>query len=270
MNFDDNFINLFINLIEKCNDVILNVYNSNDFEIEIKNDNSPLTKADKLCNKCITKFLKENFKNIPIISEENPEGFDYNSRKNFEYCWLVDPLDGTKEFIKRNGQFTVNIGLVRNKVPIFGIVSIPVTGEIYYGIEGKGSFKVAKGITTKLKISYPKNFYNENVSIVASSSHLNKDTEDFINLFKNPKLIPTGSSIKLLLVAEGKADIYPRLNLTSEWDTCAAHAVVKYGGGKVLKVSTDDLKCIEDINSEKLSELEYNKENLLNSYFIVY
>ena len=270
MNFDNNFVNLFLMLIKNCNQIVLDVYNSTDFGTEIKNDNSPLTKADKLCNQCILKFLKENFEDIPIISEENPEGFDYPSRKDFEYCWLVDPLDGTKEFIKRNGQFTVNIGLVRNKVPIFGIVSIPVTGEIYYGIERKGSFKVEKGITTKLEINYPKNFNNENVSIVASSSHLNIDTENFINLFKNPKLIPTGSSIKLLYVAEGTADIYPRLNLTSEWDTCAAHAVVKYAGGKVLKVTTNDLKCIEDIYSEELTELEYNKENLLNSYFIVY
>ena len=253
MFYQDNlFLENMINLIRECNKVILDIYNSN-FEVINKNDNSPLTLADQKSNEIICNFLG-SFTNSIVISEENKNS-SYKSRKNAEWCWLVDPIDGTKEFVKKNGQFTVNIGLCRFGVPVFGIVSIPVTGEIYYGIEGVGSFKLDNAKKTKLQI-FQKNIESSNLKIVASSSHMNEDTKKYIDNFKKPEIINVGSSIKLLYIAEGKADIYPRIAPTSEWDTCAAHAVVKYAGGKVYQFGTEN-------------EIKYNKENLLNPNFVV-
>ncbi len=252
---NDKFINDFIEIIKQCNKIVLDVYNS-DFNVSLKTDESPLTLADKKCNEHICNYLEKlSIPNSYIISEEN-KNKSFHDRKNFEYIWLVDPLDGTKEFVKRNGQFTINIGLCKNKIPIFGIVSIPVTGEIYYGVEGIGSFKIQKNNKIKLEISN-KDMNKEGMKIVASSSHMNEETKNFINKFKNPEIINTGSSIKLLFIAENKADLYPRIAPTSEWDTCAAHAVVKYANGNVFQYN-------------KNIELEYNKENLLNPPFIVY
>ena len=260
------FIEEFIQLIHKCNKAILSIYNT-DFDVDYKDDESPLTIADKECNSIICQYLHTiNSKliesndihnnDILIISEEN-KNEDYELRRGKKWCWLVDPIDGTKEFVKRNGQFTVNIGHVENGIPVFGIVSIPVSGEIYYGAKGIGSFKLHNNITTRLSIIDNKNFIKPKCRIVVSGSHLNKDSEDFINKFEDPVIVSIGSSIKLLFIAEDKADVYPRLAPTSEWDTCAAHAIVRYAGGKVLNYNT-------------LDELQYNKNNLLNPYFIVY
>ena len=248
---EENFIKKFINLIKECNEIVLDIYNT-DFSVITKSDNSPLTLADQKCNQHICEFLKKNYPNILIISEENKQ-VSYQERCKHELCWLIDPIDGTKEFVKRNGQFTVNIGLCHHGVPVFGIVSIPVTGEIYYGIEGIGSFKLDEN-----KLVIPKkDLSQKGLRIVASSSHMNDDTKKYIEQFDEPEIVNTGSSIKLLWIAEGKADLYPRIAPTSEWDTCAAHAVVKYAGGYVLQYGSNE-------------EVRYNKENLLNPYFIVY
>lgn len=250
----ESFIQGFINLIKECNNIVINIYNT-DFNVISKEDESPLTLADKECNDHICNYLKNiKVNNSGIISEEIKND-NYNKRKNLEWSWLIDPLDGTKEFVKKNGQFTVNIGLCQNGIPVFGIVSIPVSGEIYYGIKDVGSFKLVDNKLIKLQIK-EKDLSKEGLKIVASASHLNEETKKYIDNFKNPVIVNTGSSIKLLWVAENKADIYPRIAPTSEWDTCAAHAVVKYAGGKVLQYDTDD-------------EVIYNKENLLNPYFIV-
>ena len=257
------FLNGFIKLINDCNKKILEIYEQ-DFEIIYKNDNSPLTNADLESNKLICEYLTLLNKNLKeeigedfcIISEEN-KNMNYNFRKEFKYTWLVDPIDGTKEFLKKNGQFTVNIGLCRDGVPIFGIVSIPTSNEIYYGIENLGSFKIENtGEIKKLKIN-KKDFTQKNMNIIASLSHMNDDTKKYIEQFTTPNLMNIGSSMKLLYIAENKADVYPRYALTSEWDTCAAHAVVKYAGGKVFIAETRQ-------------ELIYNKENILNPYFLVY
>ena len=250
----ESFIQGFIKLIKECNDIVLNIYNT-DFNVISKEDESPLTLADKECNDHICKYLKNiKINNSGIISEEIKND-TYDKRKDLEWTWLIDPLDGTKEFVKKNGQFTVNIGLCQNGIPVFGIVSIPVTGEIYYGIKDVGSFKVVDDKFTKLEVK-EKDLSKEGIKIVASASHLNEETKKYINKFKNPVIVNTGSSIKLLWVAENKADIYPRIAPTSEWDTCAAHAVVKYAGGKVLQYDSNN-------------DVIYNKENLLNPYFIV-
>lgn len=251
---NENFIQGLIKLIKECNEIVLNIYKT-DFNVINKEDESPLTLADKKCNDHICDYLKNiKINNSGIISEEIKND-SYDKRKNLEWTWLIDPLDGTKEFVKKNGQFTVNIGLCQNGTPVFGIVSIPVKGEIYYGIKDVGSFKIINDKLIKLQIK-EKDLSKEGLKIVASASHLNKETKKYINKFKNPVIVNTGSSIKLLWVAENKADIYPRIAPTSEWDTCAAHAVVKYAGGKVLQYDTNE-------------EVIYNKENLLNPYFIV-
>tara|TARA_B110000971_G_C19994892_1_gene493794 strand:- start:759 stop:1523 length:765 start_codon:yes stop_codon:yes gene_type:complete len=250
---EEKFINQFVQLIKECHEIILEIYNT-DFEVIEKEDKSPLTLADQKCNQHICQFLKKFDDSILIISEEN-KNLDYEKRKEYDWCWLVDPIDGTKEFVKKNGNFTVNIGLCYKSVPVFGIVSIPVSGDIYYGIKGIGSFKLVNNNKSKLNIKM-KDFEQEKLRIVASSSHINEKTQNFINNFNNPEIVSVGSSIKLLYIADDKADVYPRLGLTSEWDTCAAHAVVKYAGGRVFNLE------------EK--ELQYNKKNILNPYFIVY
>ena len=252
----DDFLQGFIDVMKLCNSKILEIYHSPSTKVYYKNDQSPLTLADQTANKIICDYLQElnssTGLNIGIISEEN-KNESYQIRSQYKYVWLVDPLDGTKEFVKKNGQFTVNIGLCHQGIPVFGIVSIPVTGEIYYGILGIGSFKLPH---QKLQV-LPKNLEKSGLKIVTSASHLNSDTREYLQQFSKPEIVHTGSSIKLLWIAEGKADLYPRLAPTSEWDTCAAHAVVKYAGGTVLQYNTN-------------IELKYNKENLLNPYFIVY
>ena len=265
---EERFLTCMIRMIQEANKVVLDIYNT-DFETYTKEDESPLTQADEKCNKLICEFLEDmnnllklyyfgiSYDGIIIISEEN-KNMDYKDRKDKEWTWLVDPVDGTKEFVKKNGQFTINVGLANWGVPVFGIVSIPVTNEIYYGTKGIGSFKLLNGVKTELKIDEDKQIYNkENTRIICSSSHMSEETELYVKQFKYPTLISIGSSIKLLYIAEDKADVYPRLAPTSEWDTCAAHAVVKFAGGSVLNFDTGE-------------ELTYNKENLLNPHFIVH
>tara|TARA_Y100000780_G_scaffold179369_1_gene164710 strand:- start:4788 stop:5573 length:786 start_codon:yes stop_codon:yes gene_type:complete len=252
---DKKFIDGFITLVQECNDIILNIYKT-DFDVEYKGDESPLTIADKKCNDHICRYLNslKLDHDILIISEENKQ-MEYENRKNYDWVWLVDPLDGTKEFVKKNGEFTVNIGLCYKGIPKFGIVSIPVSNDIYYGVEGLGSFKLSQyGSLRKLNMEDIKE--NETVKLIVSKSHMNDLTQKIVNQYPKNQLVSVGSSIKLLWVAEGKAHIYPRIAPTSEWDTCAAHAVVKYAGGVVLQHNTD-------------KELVYNKENILNPHFIV-
>ena len=258
------FVDGFIDLIKICNSKILDFYTDEYLEVTYKKDQSPLTLADKACNDIICNYLKNlnTELDIGIVSEEN-KNQHFDIRKNYRFLWLVDPLDGTKEFVKKNGQFTVNIGLVDNGVPVFGIVSIPVTGEIYVGIKGVGSYKILRGVKTKLNVA-PKDLNKKNLNIVASASHLNSETQDFIDQFDEPNIVNTGSSIKLLWVAENKADVYPRIAPTSEWDTCAAHAVVKYAGGNVVIYD----KGFSFSNTD--NEVRYNKEDILNPYFVVF
>jgi len=235
-----------------CND-ILDVYNSGDFQSEAKGDNSPLTLADKKAHNTISKILKST--NLPILSEEG-KTIPYDERKNWEYFWMVDPLDGTKEFIKRNGEFTVNIALIYKSTPILGVVSVPVTGETYFAAAGKGAF-IRKGDTElKLPIHHPVDLSKTGLRVVASRSHMNDETQSFINQLKEPSLVSKGSSLKFMLLAEGNADVYPRYGPTSEWDTAAAQCVVEEAGGIVTDM--------------QLVPLAYNtKASLLNPGFLV-
>jgi 3'(2'), 5'-bisphosphate nucleotidase len=250
----------------KAGKAIMEFYNTN-FETEIKNDNSPITEADKCANEIIHSFLIKT--DIPIISEENKQ-IDYSERKNWNTCWIVDPLDGTKEFIKRNGEFTVNIALVINKEPILGVIYKPEKKWLYYADvnENIGYKAILENddcdINSVLNLSkqiHPlKN--DSSIRVVGSRSHMNEETKNYIedlkekNSDKKIEIVSIGSSLKFCFIAEGKADVYPRFAATMEWDTAAGQAICKAVGLKVVSVSTN-------------KEMQYNKENLLNSYFLV-
>lgn len=241
---------------------ILAVYNS-EFTIEEKSDLSPLTEADKRAHIAIVKALETT--NLPILSEEGkiPR---YEDRKYWKQFWMVDPLDGTKEFVKRNGEFTVNIALIENGKPTMGVIYIPVSKELYfsdtfaYKIEdfttSLSSFEQLNSSAQKL----PFNQTRKNHIILASRSHLNDETKNFIEKQKEQhkasEIVCKGSSLKFCLIAEGSADIYPRFSPTMEWDTAAAHAILNASGGEI-------------INWETKNSLQYNKKDLLNPSFIV-
>ncbi len=239
-------------------------YFRGDFDILLKDDNSPLTLADLESNKVINDHLSET--TIPVMSEEN-KILPFNTRDDWEQLWLVDPLDGTKEFINRRSDYTINIALIDKNKPILGVVFIPAKSILYYGLKGLGSFKV--DVTTKTEINLIKNqsvrIQAENIHkkivVVASKSHLSDDTKLFIEKLQEIvgecETRSFGSSLKLCMLAEGSADIYPRLGPTMEWDTAASHAIAKFAGCRVISLP------------EK-KPLLYNKEDLLNPWFIVY
>jgi 3'(2'), 5'-bisphosphate nucleotidase len=245
-------------IARKAGEVVLDVYGS-EFRVDVKEDKSPLTEADRRANEVIVSALERLYPGIPIISEET-RTVAYEARKDWEYFWLVDPLDGTKEFIKRNGEFTVNIALVRGQAPVAGVVFQPVGDRLYYASEGKGAWKsITGGEPEKLSGGL---HYSEksDVVVVASRSHLTDEVREFVRKLesegKKVDFLSSGSSLKLCLVAEGSADVYPRLGPTMEWDTAAAHAIALEAGRRVVEHGTGN-------------PLLYNKENLLNPFFIV-
>ena len=245
------YIPLIIDAARDAGIKILEVYNSEDFGVEEKGDHSPLTKADQLAHQTIVEKLKET--ELPILSEEGAK-IPYKERKEWEYFWMVDPLDGTKEFIKKNGEFTVNIALIHNQKPILGVVYAPVLDKLYFGGEGIGAFK-SENMDPQVEL---KIIENENGAkrIVASRSHLNEETKKYIEQYKDAETVSMGSSLKFMLIADSEADIYPRFAPTMEWDTAAANAVLRGLN-------------IEVINMEDNKPLRYNKENLLNPNFKV-
>ncbi|WP_247648417.1 3'(2'),5'-bisphosphate nucleotidase CysQ [Pseudodesulfovibrio sp. zrk46] len=229
------------------------IYTS-DFEVEWKEDESPLTAADKASHEYIVEKLEKRFPHIPVLSEESVS-IPWEERRKWKEYWLIDPLDGTKEFIKKNGEFTVNIALIRQNVSALGVVYSPEYDVCWFAAEGKGAFR-QEGVdrAVRIKSSCPDNL--DALAIVGSRSHQSEAVSAFLEFLTNPELLPMGSSLKICAVAEGKADIYPRLGLTSEWDTAAAHCVVTESGGYLL--------------DEHGVPLIYNsKESLLNPHFIV-
>ncbi|MGB0430931.1 MAG: 3'(2'),5'-bisphosphate nucleotidase CysQ [Bacteroidia bacterium] len=236
---------------------IMDIYNNEnlDWNVEKKADNSPLTIADHASNKVICDALQAAFPDIPILSEENKTQ-SYEERKDWDWFWLVDPLDGTKEFIKKNGEFTVNIALVHGNRSVLGVLYVPATDELFYAKRGEGAFKVKGDENVKLVTSkYEKG--QKGVKIVCSRSHMSKETEMFVAQFNEPELLSKGSSLKFMLVAEGLAHVYPRIAPTMEWDTGASQIIVEEAGGRVVQYQTDE-------------PLLYNKEDLLNPFFEVY
>ena len=241
-------------IAKKAGDAIMDIYNNSDnFQVQHKADESPLTIADQAANEIICLHLEKLEIKHPIISEEN-KSIGFKTRKNYTQYWLVDPFDGTKEFINRKGEFTVNIALIDNQRPVLGVVYAPVLDEMYFAVKDKGAFLAKENNTTQLRVStFTKN--DKNLSVVCSRSHLNEATQVFVNELDNPELITQGSSLKFLILAKGEAHLYPRLAPTMEWDTGAAQIVLEEAGGKVL-------------HAETMEPLLYNKENLLNPHFI--
>jgi 3'(2'), 5'-bisphosphate nucleotidase len=241
---------------------IIEIYNSDDFEVSKKSDSSPLTIADKESHKIIVDFLSKT--GHPILSEEGSD-IGYKKRKSWDTFWLVDPIDGTKEFIKKNGEFTVNIALVENQKTVLGVVYAPDLKVLYFAEHNLGSFKV-NNISSFEDIkegrfrNINESSYPDIYTMVVSKSHMNPETEDYVSEMKNSEgeieLKSFGSSLKICKVADGEAHCYPRFGPTMEWDTAAAHAVAKYAGCSL-------------IDSKTKKELQYNKENLLNPFFLV-
>jgi 3'(2'), 5'-bisphosphate nucleotidase len=269
---------------------ILSVYNT-AFDVEYKKDESPLTLADKKSHDIIKREFETNFPDIPILSEEGKD-IPYEERKDWEYYWVVDPLDGTKEFVKRNGEFTVNIALLHHNRPILGIIHIPVSGAIYYSMDKKGAYRLEAGgqrsessllkdigseplnlndsnavfeklVTASTKLQGSKNkkerTASDSLNVIVSRSHMTDDTEAFLDKlgkkYKNINSLSLGSSLKLCAIAEGKADVYPRFAPTMEWDTAAGQAIIEQSGGYFAQANTH-------------KSFEYNKRNLVNPWFI--
>jgi len=247
----DKWLLLAIKAAKAAGEKILDIYNQ-DFEVKFKKDKSPLTLADQKANEIIESYLINS--KIPILSEEGNQQ-EYEQRKNWDMLWIVDPLDGTKEFVKKNGEFTVNISLVEKGIPIIGVIFAPVKDILYYG-SYKGVFREINEKTIQLPIKNK----SQILYVVASRSHNTKETDEYFEKLKKEKgaieILSIGSSLKFCLVAEGSADIYPRFSPTMEWDTAAGHAIANYAGKKVI-----------DLVSKK--EITYNRKNLKNNWFIV-
>jgi len=251
---DDNFVSRIVNIVLNARIAVMECYNNASTGVEYKNDNTPLTLADKMASDIICEGLMK-ISDIPIICEET-KSVPYETRKNYSYVWIVDPVDGTKEFIKRNGEFTINVGLVLNGLPVFGVVDIPCQKKTYVGIvHQKRSYIIGDDGTHNDIRTVEYGSTDEGLKIFVSRTHSNKETIDFVDKYKLPEIVNSGSSIKFLRIAEGSAHIYPRIAPTMEWDTCAAHAVVDAAGAFLVDYKTKQ-------------KLTYNKEDLHNPFFV--
>ncbi len=243
-----------LNIAKEAGESILRIYlHYDDFEVEKKNDNSPVTLADKASNEVICEALSRLSPDIPVISEENilPS---YEVRKKWKYCWLVDPLDGTKEFIKGNGEFCSCIALIESGRPVLGLIHSPVKRESWWAATGQGAWWVRSGFQQVMQVQSFR-MTDEYLNILCSRSHNNAATQQFIEQFSEPNLISMGSAMKFMLIANGDAHFYPKIGHTSEWDTAAAQIILEEAGGELLHFGT-------------LQPLVYNKENLLNPAFL--
>lgn len=237
-------INQLISIAKEASKKILSIYGSNNLDISNKSDDSPITTADLISNETIIKGLKM-FSSLPILTEESLIG--YEERKNWKEYWLVDPLDGTKDFIAKNDQFTINIALISNQEPIVGLVYLPVLGDFYYGKKGYGAYKNHKKIFNN----------STRIDLIGSDSifHSTPQVKSFFDDNNINKVKKYGAAIKICKLAEGVIDVYPRLNGTKEWDTAACHIIAKEAGCKLIDTVTK-------------KELVYNKKSLKNNFFV--
>lgn len=242
-------------IARRAGEAILEVYEKpENFEVELKSDHSPLTRADRASNQIINEGLKKLSWQFPIVSEEN-QSVPFEKRKHFETYWLVDPLDGTKEFIKRNGDFTINIALVENGAPVFGVVFVPFWREMYWGGADEGAyFQKGDGAAEPIGAAHF-SLRESGLKIVCSRSHLDEATRAMIEKFDRPEMISRGSALKFLLLAKGEAHLYPRFGPTMEWDTAAAQIILEEAGGQLLQM-------------QNRKPLVYNKPDLLNPPFL--
>ena len=238
-----------IKVADEASQRVLHIYQS-DFKINYKDDSSPITAADIASHEIIEKGLRRISRDIPVLSEEGAD-IPWEERRHWRRFWLVDPIDGTKEFTQRTGEFTVNIALIEDGEPVLGVVTVPALKEAYWGIKGEGAHRRDRsGRVQSIRVVESR----QSVRVVASKNHLNDETRSFIENLGEHEFLQAGSSLKFCRIAEGRADIYPRLGPTSEWDTAAAHAVLVAAGGKVETLDGTPLR--------------YGKENLQNPHFI--
>jgi 3'(2'), 5'-bisphosphate nucleotidase len=253
-----NLLSAVSDIAQQAGEKILEIYRDESrFErVDFKADDSPLTLADREAHEYIAAKLQETTPEIPILSEEG-RNIPFDERKNWKKFWLVDPLDGTKEFIKRNGEFTVNIALVEDGRVSLGVVHVPVKNTTYFAAKGQGAFVIREGEAAHRIQANDFKMDEGGLRLVCSRSHMSKEVEEYLEGFRDPQTVSMGSSLKFMLIAEGRADIYPRLAPTMEWDTGAAQIVVEEAGGRV-------------INHETNQPLRYNKEVLVNPHFIAF
>ena len=259
-----NLLNTAVIAALEASKAILKIYHSGTFDIELKGDNSPLTRADTASHNLIMSHLETA--GIPVLSEEGKD-IPYQERKDWKQLWIVDPIDGTKEFIKKNGEFTVNIALIENQKPIIGVIFAHVTGELYFSSKEFGAYKVvvdlknydAKALLAKAS-KLPLQPKDNSFTIVASRSHMSAETREYVQQMRDihgeVNLISKGSSLKLCMVAEGTANCYPRFAPTMEWDTAAGQAICEHAGFEVIDWGTKE-------------NMLYNREELLNNWFLV-
>jgi 3'(2'), 5'-bisphosphate nucleotidase len=270
---NENEVQALLDLIRRAGEEILKIYfrQQADWKVSLKEDQTPITEADRLANAIINEGLKKLFPDIPIISEENSE-IPYDIRRKYEYCWLLDPLDGTKEFLKQNGEFTVNLALIQQGRPVAGFISVPVKGLFYSAVKGQGAFKIEIGEQreadrserqikpikqgNKLQLRAAQfSMDDPGLTVLASRSHFDSETRKFIESLNEPRLESRGSSLKFMMLAEGRGHLYPRLGRTMEWDTAAGQAILEEAGGQVVEFSSRQ-------------PLRYNKESLVNPPFL--
>lgn len=238
-----------IKVADEASERVLHIYQS-DFKVSFKDDDSPITAADVASHEVIVRGLRTISHDIPILSEEG-DALSWEERKHWRRFWLIDPIDGTKDFTQRTGEFTVNIALIENGEPVLGVVTAPALKEAFWGAKGQGAYKRDRtGAVRRIGVSGPRGVQR----VVASKNHLNDETRAYLERLGAHELVQAGSSLKFCRIAEGRADIYPRLGPTSEWDTAAAHAVLVAAGGKVTQLGGEPLL--------------YGKEDVLNPYFI--
>ena len=245
--------NILLEIAREAGRAILEVY-SHDFKVDFKSDQTPLTNADRASHDIIVRRLQQHFPGIPVLSEEGAN-IPYQVRSSWQYFWLVDPLDGTKEFVKKNGEFTVNIALIGDGVPVLGVVYVPVTDVLYWGGRGLPAMvQVGKDEPRTIRTRKPDP--QAGLTVVMSRSHPAPELKEYLEPLRVAEAVSVGSSLKLCIVAEGRADLYPRLGPTMEWDIAAGHAVVEAAGGTITTLDG--------------SPLTYNKQDLLNPYFVVH
>ena len=238
-----------IKIADEASEKVLHIYQS-DFKVNYKEDHSPITAADIASHDIIVKGLRQISRDIPVLSEEGAE-IPWEERKKWRRFWLIDPIDGTKDFTQRTGEFTVNIAMIEDGEPVMGVVTAPALKEAFWGIKGEGAhMRDRTGRVRRIRVAEPK----DTLRVVASKNHLNEETRAFIEALGSHETVQAGSSLKFCRIAEGHADIYPRMGPTSEWDTAAAHAVLVAAGGKV--------------QTPEGQPLVYGKENILNPNFI--
>ncbi len=245
-----------IQISKQAGNIIMDIYGKDDFQIESKADESPLTIADKASNVYIEEALTKLHPEYPIVSEETKQA-SFDERRQYDYCWMVDPLDGTKEFIKRNGEFAINIALIKNHQVILGVIHVPAKNETYFAELGQGAYQQLgdEDPTPITAASY--NTSMQGIRIACSRSHINDATRAYMDKYNEPILKPLGSALKFTEIAKGTVHLYPRFGPTMEWDTAPAQILVEEAGGQIWQWGTQE-------------PLLYNKENLLNPHFIAF